>query len=817
MEEGKLDEAYQFAEELNIDKVSSIGDLKILARVYERMGEYEMAKEILYQSYRRKPTKMVIYRLVYLCVKTEAFEDAEHFYKKFSAMAPNSPDRYILRYGIDRAKGVDYFIRIATLQKLKALDYREEWGYELAKIYHKAGLYQDCVQECDDLILWFGRGKIVEKARLLKMYHQEGKASLEEYGIFDEHLNDEEIPQKREAYGFDSKNLGEQIKEMVAHEGNTQLQEDLNRDLEKTVDLRTFMAEEAESEELDLLRREVGRGWSQPVVQESNNREDYWRDNNWNDYEADSLEEAVPSGMEEIKPDFEEAFQTEEFGEEYQVDLEDIFDETEEELFDEVYEDYQEEIYDEFQEEDQEEINDEFQEEHQEEVYDESQEESQEEVYDESQEESQEEVYDESQEESQEEVDGESQEESQEEVYDESQEENQEEVYNEDEEDIQEEIDDIPAYIQRSRDDNKRSDSKADKEGEQLLGIIRRLWPGSKNARKDEEENISSNDTVHVKTDALKNKKVAKQSVETQEAKDVAEPSVETQEAKDVAEPSVETQEAKDVAEPSVETQEGKDVAEPSVETQEAKDVAEQSVGTQETKDATEKTEEMQKENQVLVQGKEYISGEESSPEEAEKEDKLVNEIENALAQQSKEIIEQKQETKQQEQEEVQLKEEEQTVLSVEDIKGMFPDYVNDQELCQTVTEVLNKLYFGEGALNITLTCKDKNRAKKFAYHMAQVLATMGVTENEQPVCMSAKDLNKWHLEKNYSKIVGCCFIIEDAKHMTPDTIQSVLNMLDEVQDNVVTILIDARLYMKDLMNEYKMLKRHFPLDIKLR
>ena len=259
LDEGELEQAYEMAEDLDIERVTSIVDLKVIASVYERMGKYEDAMDVLHRSYEKKPTKMAVYRLAYLCVKTENFEDAEFFYREFVDMAPNSPDKYILRYGIDRAKGVDYYVRIATLQQLKAVDYREEWGYELAKVYHKAGLYEECVRECDDLILWFGEGVIVEKAKLLKKYHTEGKSSLDAYGVFEKNLTREQVEYNREKFRFDTQDLGRQIRELAETEEQQQLKGDLERELEKTIDLRKAMIEDTEA--LDLLGREVHRSW----------------------------------------------------------------------------------------------------------------------------------------------------------------------------------------------------------------------------------------------------------------------------------------------------------------------------------------------------------------------------------------------------------------------------------------------------------------------------------------------------------------------------------------------------------------------------
>ena len=302
IEKREYQEAYKVAEKINLDKVTSIVDLKVIASVYERLGKYEEAKDILLRSYEKKPTKMVIYRLAYLCVKTNEFEDAEFFYQEFSNMAPNSPDRYILRYGIDRAKGVDYLLRIATLQKLKQLDYMEEWGYELAKVYHKAGLYEECIQECNDLITWFGDGIIVEKAQMLRQFHEEGKESLDPYGVFDEGLSKEELEARREQFIADTQDLRSQAMMLAQQQKQQEVYRQLDRDLEKTVDLRQVLQEEGE--DLDLLKQAVHRSWGQPSSNEYEtiNVKKVYADQESDQYSYDRNQYETQGNMHEFVP-----------------------------------------------------------------------------------------------------------------------------------------------------------------------------------------------------------------------------------------------------------------------------------------------------------------------------------------------------------------------------------------------------------------------------------------------------------------------------------------------------------------------------------
>lgn len=258
VDEQQYKKALDIADTLDIDKVNSIVDLKTIAGLYERVERYQDAKEVLLRSYEKKITKSVLYRLTYLSLKTEEYEDAEEFYEEFAKLSPESQDRYILRYGIDRAKGVDYYLRIATLQKLKQIEYMEDWGYELAKVYHKAGLSEECIAECEDLVLWFGEGTIVEKAKLLRKYHLEGKESLDAYGVFDEKKR-EQMRKKRIKADTATKDLGAQIQAITEYQQKADIQKELTRDMEKTVNLQNVLGDELQN--MDLFGKEVRRSW----------------------------------------------------------------------------------------------------------------------------------------------------------------------------------------------------------------------------------------------------------------------------------------------------------------------------------------------------------------------------------------------------------------------------------------------------------------------------------------------------------------------------------------------------------------------------
>lgn len=170
---GEYPQAAEIADTIDWRRVKSVMMLCIISDLYKINRRYEDARDILYLAYERRPGgKTICYSLCELCVKTEEFVQAVNFYKEFVQVAPKDPGRYILQYKIYEAQDVSLEERISVLEELKKKDYREKWAYELAYLYHRVGLATRCVEECDELILWFGEGKYVIKAMELKMLHE---------------------------------------------------------------------------------------------------------------------------------------------------------------------------------------------------------------------------------------------------------------------------------------------------------------------------------------------------------------------------------------------------------------------------------------------------------------------------------------------------------------------------------------------------------------------------------------------------------------------------------------------------------------------
>lgn len=180
--------AYEVIQEININQITAITDLNTIADVYIQLQKYAEAKGIYLKLYERFPTRRVLYQLVYLSLKCGEIDEAEDYYSEYETL-DKSGDRIILRYYIDKAKGVDRQTLIRYLQELKRVDYMEEWAYELAKLYHKEGMSEACVEECSDIILWFGEGLVVEKAMLLKHHYTDGADISSESAIIEETRN----------------------------------------------------------------------------------------------------------------------------------------------------------------------------------------------------------------------------------------------------------------------------------------------------------------------------------------------------------------------------------------------------------------------------------------------------------------------------------------------------------------------------------------------------------------------------------------------------------------------------------------------------
>lgn len=184
--EEKYEDAADIADTINWNKIKNVNALVKAGEIYEKTERYEDSREVLLLAYDRSPIgRMIIYRLAEVAIKMGDYEGAEDYYQEFVEIAPRDSLKYVLRYDIKKAEGASYEELIPILEELKEQEYTEEWAYELAYLYHKAGMSDKCIEACDELILWFGDGPYVERALELKMLYQPlTKAQEEKYRTF---------------------------------------------------------------------------------------------------------------------------------------------------------------------------------------------------------------------------------------------------------------------------------------------------------------------------------------------------------------------------------------------------------------------------------------------------------------------------------------------------------------------------------------------------------------------------------------------------------------------------------------------------------
>ena len=171
--EGNYHMAEELADSINWKRVRNANSLIKAGEVYETAERYDDAKEMFLLAYERSPIgRTIVYRLAELAIHVGNYDEAMEYYEEFVEMAPNDSLKFVLKYKIYKAKGESLAEQIQILEDLKEQEYIEEWAYELAYIYHQAGMSEKCVEACDELILWFGDGAYVEKALELKMLYQ---------------------------------------------------------------------------------------------------------------------------------------------------------------------------------------------------------------------------------------------------------------------------------------------------------------------------------------------------------------------------------------------------------------------------------------------------------------------------------------------------------------------------------------------------------------------------------------------------------------------------------------------------------------------
>lgn len=179
LQEGEYEQAQRLADEIDSTKLKKRGDIHVLAEAYKLNEQYETAQELLLRLYEEHASRKLIEELLELSLLQKDVETATTYFEKYQRISGGDPANYIYEYRIGRLKGKEYEELLPVLQTLKEEQYTEKYAYELAKVYHKLGRGDECMTECSDLILWFGEGRYVEKAKALQAYYT-GELALDE-------------------------------------------------------------------------------------------------------------------------------------------------------------------------------------------------------------------------------------------------------------------------------------------------------------------------------------------------------------------------------------------------------------------------------------------------------------------------------------------------------------------------------------------------------------------------------------------------------------------------------------------------------------
>ena len=225
VEQKQYKKAMEIADTIDWRRVKNASMLNTVSEIYECNGEYQKSRDVLFLAYDRAPgSRKVIYRLGLLALKLEDTQEASDCYEEFVKVAPRDPNQYILKYKILKTQGADLEEQIRALEDFKKSEYVEKWAYELALLYHEAGMTAKCLEECDDLILWFSEGKYVYQAMELKMKYkpltplQQEKYDSRPGGVRPEPAFDEEDAESEEKDMPEESAAEEAVEEEKAYE-----------------------------------------------------------------------------------------------------------------------------------------------------------------------------------------------------------------------------------------------------------------------------------------------------------------------------------------------------------------------------------------------------------------------------------------------------------------------------------------------------------------------------------------------------------------------------------------------------------------------
>ncbi len=242
MEEGNNQAALIILDTMDTRKIKNMSDLSLIAEVYAQSERYEEAEKLFLKIYEKTKSRKSLYQLIDLSIKNSNVEDAQQYLNEYQKVAPKDFYKYIFQYKIDKLKCEPYEVLIRTLLTLKQTEYMEKWAYELAKTYYKAGMEKECVRECSDIILWFGEGVYVEKAKILRSYFS---------GETDKEKIMEELKRRAMEDTVRTTAVVESIPDITVQEEQADYEDDLKKDIQTIMTEGWSEEEEAYEEETD--------------------------------------------------------------------------------------------------------------------------------------------------------------------------------------------------------------------------------------------------------------------------------------------------------------------------------------------------------------------------------------------------------------------------------------------------------------------------------------------------------------------------------------------------------------------------------------
>lgn len=268
VQEGNFDAAQKVIDTMTLKKVKNIADLSLFADVLTQNNRYDEAMELLNRVYKKSKTRRTLYQMVFVSIGRKNIEEAERYLSEYEEVALNDYNIYMFRFKIDKLKKEPYEVLIKSLKDLKNKTYIEKWAYELAKLYYKAGMEEECIKECSDIILWFGEGSYVERAKILKAYYSgevnkdeiienlKRRAVREEENKDtnkDESESEEELDTRQEENEDTIPNImvGDVVMEEITDTISKKIENILSNDQDNSTDLADIKKEE--KNEIDLM------------------------------------------------------------------------------------------------------------------------------------------------------------------------------------------------------------------------------------------------------------------------------------------------------------------------------------------------------------------------------------------------------------------------------------------------------------------------------------------------------------------------------------------------------------------------------------